>query len=568
MGLGFLNPRTQIEGLSVPENALLARLRSVGAISDEQAQILITEKHFSKKNIEILLVDLAFITEKALHHILSEMKETPRVSLKECIIDSKLLHHVPKESVERFSAMPLYRDPDTKNIILAMADIDDVAGYDHMRQFFPQEHLVPVLALRSEISEALYIYYQSEDSLYKILSYAEEKTVYGSFENLEKPISRIVDLLLWEAVQQRSSDIHLEPESVFVRVRYRIDGLLEFRHSFHKDLWAPICVRLKVLSAMDIAENRRPQDGRFSLNILGKNIDFRVSSHPTCHGENICIRILDQSANDFSLEALGFSPNILSSIERILDQPEGMFIVTGPTGSGKTTTLYSALGKLDAQTLNIMTLEDPVEYYFPHIRQTEIKENSSLSFAEGVRSILRQDPDVILVGELRDTQTAHMALRAAMTGHRVLTTLHTNNALGALYRFVDFNLPLSMMAGNISGILAQRLIRLLCPECKTAVATNELESHQLNVACGTTIYEALGCEQCVFTGYKGRKSVAEVIVLDGSLEELMLRQAPPQEIKNYLSEIGFQTILDHARHVLLKGESSFKEVRRAIGWGL
>lgn len=556
------NPWVQMRPLLSPdEQQLLDILLNQGAISQEQAQIVLTEKRRRPDDsLETILLDLAFLTEKALHHILSERTGIRQVSLKDCLVDPALIAKVPRASIERFVAVPLYQDEKTGHIILAMADADDLGAYDHMRQFFPQHHLEPVLALRSEIFEALPPESLQNSSLSQLLARTDHQA--GSSE---RPIARLLDLLLWEAFAQRASDIHLEPEKIFVRARYRIDGLMVFKHLFHGDLWSALSVRIKVLAGMNITETRRPQDGRFSVSIQGKEVDCRVASHPTVHGENMVIRLLQKQTANLSLDQLGFSPDQLTQIQMALTRPEGLFIVTGPTGSGKTTTLYAVLQLLDAQTLSIMTLEQPVEYHFPHIRQTEIKENGPLSFADGVKSILRQDPDVILIGELRDQETAHMALRASMTGHRVLTTLHTNNALGALFRFMDFDLPLSLVAGNIIGVLAQRLVRTLCGHCKTPYGAKGQEALYLKCSRGATLYEANGCEYCNWAGYRGRQAVSEILLINSGLERLLLEKAPLQKLQDYLTEQSMVTLQEEASALVIQGITSIKEIQRVVG---
>ncbi len=281
---------------------------------------------------------------------------------------------------------------------------------------------------------------------------------------------RLVNALLVDAVKRGASDIHFEPEYAFLRIRYRIDGVLETVRSLHKTYLPGITVRVKVVSGMNIAETRAPQDGRLSLTLNGRPIDFRVSTQPTIYGENIVLRVLDREKSIISLDRMNLTKDTLAKLNLMLARPEGILIVTGPTGSGKTTTLYSLLSQVNDETVNIMTLEDPVEYPLTLMRQTSVNEVARMDFADGIRSIMRQDPDIILVGEVRDKETAEMAFRAAMTGHQVFTTLHTNSALGAFPRLLDIGIQPDIMAGNIIGVIAQRLVRVLCPHCKEAYA--------------------------------------------------------------------------------------------------
>jgi type II secretory ATPase GspE/PulE/Tfp pilus assembly ATPase PilB-like protein len=321
---------------------------------------------------------------------------------------------------------------------------------------------------------------------------------------------------LTDAVKRESSDIHFEPEHAFLRIRYRIDGVLEQIRSLHKTYWPGILVRLKVLSGMNIAETRAPQDGRMSLTLNGRPIDFRVSSQPGIHGENLVLRILDREKSIMPLEQMGFTTDALRELQLMMARPEGILVVTGPTGSGKTTTLYSMLSHLNNETVNIMTLEDPVEYPVTLMRQSSVNETLKLDFANGIRSIMRQDPDIILVGEIRDKDTAEMAFRAAMTGHQVFTTLHTNSALGVFPRLMDIGIQPGILSGNIIGVVAQRLVRKLCSHCREAYTPDEDESRILGVdpAQPPQIYRAAGCPACGNKGYRGRLALIELLRMD------------------------------------------------------
>ncbi len=331
-----------------------------------------------------------------------------------------------------------------------------------------------VLARESDITIGIEHHYGFELSIDGILNEIETgeidyQSLAADFDEYSQPVVRLVDALLNDAVKRSASDIHFEPEQGFLRIRYRIDGVLRQIRSLHKNYWAAMVVRLKVMSGMNIAETRAPQDGRISLMLSGHQVDFRVSSQPTTHGENIVLRILDRDKGIVPLEELGLHAEDLKTLKLMLARPEGIILVTGPTGSGKTTTLYSILNYINTEGINIMTLEDPVEYPMAMIRQTSVNEVVKLDFASGIRSMMRQDPDVILVGEIRDQETAEMAFRAAMTGHQVYSTLHTNSSIGAIPRLIDLGVLPDIMAGNIIGVIAQRLVRKLCAQCKAPV---------------------------------------------------------------------------------------------------
>jgi type II secretory ATPase GspE/PulE/Tfp pilus assembly ATPase PilB-like protein len=379
-------------------------------------------------------------------------------------------------------------------------------------------------------------------------------------------VVRLIDALLTEAVQQHVSDIHFEPESSFLRIRYRVDGVLRQVRSLHKSFWPAMIVRLKVMGSMNIAETRAPQDGRISLRLSGRLIDFRVASHPTTHGENIVLRILDRQRGIVPLEQLGLDDTALTLLKSIIARPEGIVLVTGPTGSGKTTTLYSVLNHVSTESVNIMTLEDPVEYPQALIRQTSVNEATKLDFVNGIRSIMRQDPDIILVGEIRDQPTAEMAFRASMTGHQVYSTLHTNSAMGAIPRLLDIGILPDIMAGNIIGIVAQRLIRLLCQECKQPYQPDAAERKLLGIPAqqDSTLYHARGCRACNHQGYKGRIALMELLKIDHELDDLISQRASTRRIRDAALSKGFRPLASDGLRRVLQGITSLAEVSRVV----
>ena len=387
------------------------------------------------------------------------------------------------------------------------------------------------------------------------------------FDEYSQPVVRLVDALLNDAVKRGASDIHFEPEHGFLRIRYRIDGVLRQIRSLHKNYWSAMVVRLKVISGMNIAETRAPQDGRISLSLSGRSVDFRVSAQPTTHGENIVLRILDRQKGIVPLEDLGLQEDELKMLRLMMARPEGIILVTGPTGSGKTTTLYSILNHVNTEGVNIMTLEDPVEYPMAMIRQTSINEVAKLDFASGIRSMMRQDPDIILVGEIRDADTAEMAFRAAMTGHQVYSTLHTNSALGAIPRLLDIGVLPDIMAGNIIGIVAQRLVRRLCPHCREPYAADTLEMRLIGLSTDRpvqTLYRAVGCDRCDYQGYRGRLAVMELMRMDADLDELIARRATFREIRNAARAKGFRALAEDGMRRVVEGVTSLDEIGRVI----
>jgi type II secretory ATPase GspE/PulE/Tfp pilus assembly ATPase PilB-like protein len=392
------------------------------------------------------------------------------------------------------------------------------------------------------------------------------ESLQAEVDEYSHPLVRLVDAMLSDAVKRGASDIHLEPEEGFLRIRYRIDGVLRQIRSLHKDYWSAIAVRVKVMAGMNIAETRAPQDGRISLTISGRPIDFRVASQLTNHGENIVLRVLDRQKGIVPIDRLGFSDEALSTLRLMMARPEGIILITGPTGSGKTTTLYSMLNFLNSETVNIMTLEDPVEYPMTMIRQTSVNEAVRLDFANGIRSIMRQDPDIILVGEIRDRETADMAFRASMTGHQVYATLHTNSSLGAIPRLLDIGVLPDILAGNIIGVIAQRLVRRLCPECKEAYTAEPLEKSILGIDDDEplTLYRARGCRHCDQQGYKGRFALLEILRMDPDIDELIARRSTAREIATAARDKGFKHLAEDGVARVRAGDTSVDEVSRVV----
>jgi len=434
-----------------------------------------------------------------------------------------------------------------------------------------QIQLKPVLAAEAQLEEVIDQFYGYELSVDGILREIETGEIdYQSLSvddnEYTQPVVRLVGALLMDAVKRGASDIHFEPEQAFLRIRYRIDGVLQQIRSLHKSYWGGLAVRLKVVSGLDIAETRAPQDGRLNMNLCGRPIDFRVSTHPTIHGENIVLRVLDREKSIIPMERMGLRPETLDELQLMMTRPEGILIVTGPTGSGKTTTLYSLLTHQNTESVNIMTLEDPVEYPVTMMRQTSVAEVNKVDFANGIRSIMRQDPDIILVGEIRDADTAMMAFRAAMTGHQVFSTLHTNSALGAFPRLTDIGILPDIMAGNIIGVVAQRLVRVLCPHCKEKHKPDDLEHKilQLKLNDKAHIYKPKGCKQCNQTGYRGRMAIIELLRIDSDMDALISRRAHLDELKKVALDKGFVTLAEDGVRRILEGYTSVAEVMRVI----
>ena len=544
-----------------------------GVTTPDQIDIALTEQKKSKEKLGKILVRLGFATESIIRDVIGGVIGQDSVNLDNAIADSDAVTLLPKALARRLHVLPLTYDSANKRLTIAMTDTFNVVVLDQVSVHVGRDiDLIPVLAGEVEIEKCIDQFYGFELSVDGILREIETGEIdYQSLDaesdEYSQPVVRLVNALLSDAVKRRASDIHFEPEEGFLRFRYRIDGVLRQIRSIHKNYWSAIAVRLKVMAGMDIAETRAPQDGRISLSLSGRTVDFRVATLPTVHGENIVLRVLDRQSGIVALEKLGLMDEALNTLKIMVSRPEGIILITGPTGSGKTTTLYSILHYLNNESVNIMTLEDPVEYPTSMIRQTSASETSRLDFASGIRSMMRQDPDIILVGEIRDEDTASMALRAAMTGHQVFSTLHTNSALAAIPRLMDIGVKPDILAGNIIGIIAQRLVRKLCPVCKETYEMSDLERTLLNLKVTDkhqTIYRANGCQQCEGQGYRGRLAILEILHFDIDLDEIIARRGTQRELMRAALSKGFKTLADSGSARVLDGSTSLEEVSRVI----
>ncbi len=544
-----------------------------GVISEDQLRIALIEQKRSGDPLGKLLVNLGFVTEATVREALSENLNQQSADLTKLVVDAAAIKLIPKEVAKRYRVFPLVLERQTGELMLAMADTSNIVALDQISAMLGKDiRVMPMLAGESEIARAIDQYYGFELSIDGILHEIETGEInYQSLQSVSdeysQPLVRLMDALLADAVQRNASDIHFEPEQFFLRIRYRIDGILRQVRSLHKTYWPAMAVRLKVMSNMNIAETRAPQDGRISISFSGRQIDFRASAQPTAHGENIVLRILDRQKGIVPLDSLGLQDDTLMLLKLMIARPEGIILVTGPTGSGKTTTLYSVLNHVNSEKVNIMTLEDPVEYPMSMIRQTSVNESAKMGFANGIRSMMRQDPDIILVGEIRDTETAEMAFSAAMTGHQVYSTLHTNSAIGAIPRLLDLGILPDILAGNIIGIVAQRLVRKLCPHCKESVAPDGLERRLLGLGDedgSAVIYRAVGCERCEHQGYKGRVGLMELLKINGEMDDLIARRATGRELRSAALASGFRPLVEDGVRRVLDGTTTLDEISRVV----
>jgi type II secretory ATPase GspE/PulE/Tfp pilus assembly ATPase PilB-like protein len=542
-----------------------------GILTEDQLRIALLEQTKSKAPVGRLLVQLGFVSEATLRDALSEKLGLQSVDLAHIIVDPAALKILPRDMARRYRMFPVALDRQSKKFIVALADTNNIVAVDQLRAHLKGDFEIELrLAGDSEIERAVEHYYGHEFSIDGILREIETGEVdYATIsegDEYSQPVVRLISALLADAVERGASDIHFEPEQNFLRIRYRVDGVLRQIRSLHKTYWPAMAVRLKVMAKMNIAETRAPQDGRISATMSGRVVDFRVASLPTTHGENIVLRILDRQKGIVPLDKLGLEEATLDLLKRMIARPEGIILVTGPTGSGKTTTLYSILNHINSDAINIMTLEDPVEYPMTLIRQTSVSESAKLDFGNGVRAMMRQDPDAILVGEIRDRDTAEMAFRAAMTGHQVYSTLHTNSAVGAIPRLLDIGIVPDVMSGNIIGIVAQRLVRKLCRTCRQTYDPDVKERRLVNLSPTetATLFRAVGCEQCDYQGYRGRQSILEILKIDGGLDELIARRATAREILTAARSKGFRTLADDGVRMVRAGLTSVDELMRVV----
>lgn len=540
-----------------------------GLLSVDQLRIALTEQKRQNVPIGRLLVLLGFVSEDVIRDVMARRIGQESIDLAQVVIDAEALARVPEEFARRNRVLPIAYDERKNLLTLATTDVFKVVVLDQLRaNLGGRVELRTLLATEAQIEESIDKFYGFDLSVDGILEEIETGEIdYQSLQVAEgeytQPVVRLVGALLIDAVKRGASDIHFEPEQAFLRIRFRIDGVLETIRSLHKTYWPGIAVRVKVMSGMNIAETRAPQDGRVSMNLSGRPIDFRVSTQPTIHGENIVLRVLDREKSIISLDRMDLTDRQREKLLLMLARPEGILIVTGPTGSGKTTTLYSLLSQVNDETVNIMTLEDPVEYPVTLMRQTSVNESAKMEFANGIRSIMRQDPDIILVGEVRDHDTAEMAFRAAMTGHQVFTTLHTNSALGAFPRLLDIGISPDIMAGNIIGVVAQRLVRVLCKECREPYVPSP-EELRLIARPVQQLYRPVGCSHCQGKGYRGRTAIMEILVMDGEIDELVARRATLRELRTTAMARDFQPLADEAIERVVDGTTSLVEVARTV----
>ena len=553
-------------------------LKEAGLLTEEQIQTALKEQKRKKSPIGDIFVELGFISEKDIAETLAIQLEVPFVSGDQGLLkprqDQDLGNVLPHDVARQYNVLPLSRDNNV--LTVAITDPSDLMSIDNLRSVTNCE-ISPVIATKTDIKKAQDEFYGEQTLLrdavedtYKIENIetidtesGPERTSLDESQAMAEaaPAVKIVDLILLEAIKSRASDIHIEPFEKHLSVRYRIDGELYEVAPPSQQLTSAIVSRFKIMSKMDIAEKRLPQDGAFSLKVGPKIVDFRVSTLPTIFGEKIVIRLLDKASIMFKLEDMGFGGKMLEYYRQAVNRPYGLIFITGPTGSGKSTTLYATLREIATPDKNVITIEDPVEYRLDGINQMQVKTNIGLTFASGVRTSLRQDPDIILVGEVRDLETAQSCVRAALTGHLVLSTLHTNDAASSIVRLKDFGIEPFLIGSSLILIEAQRLVRRLCQKCREPYQPSKEEKEKFNLV--DTIYKSKGCPECRKSGYKGRIGIYEVLFMTPAIKELVYTNATTVEIKKKAQEEGMASLLFDGISKVNSGLTSMEEVLAA-----
>jgi type IV pilus assembly protein PilB len=558
-------------------------LVAAGYITQAQLDQALESQRGTSEKIGTVLTRLGLLNEDQLTEFLSKQYGIPSTTLSQLDIDAEVVNLVPAQIARKYEVLPVKREGNS--LTLAMADPTNVFALDDVA-FMTGLTVVPVVAPQSAIRQAIERLYATQASgLAEVISemaataLGDVEVVEGDDEQWAKadifelkesadepPVVRLVNMILVDAIRRGASDIHLEPYEKVFRVRFRVDGVLHEIMTPPKRLEAALTSRVKIMSNLDIAERRLPQDGRIKLRYSQREIDFRVSTLPTIFGEKTVMRILDKDALQLDLAMLGFDPWSLDQFNQAIHQPYGMILITGPTGSGKTTTLYSAIHTINSPDVNIMTAEDPVEYNLKGVNQVQVNEGIGRTFAAALRSFLRQDPDIILVGETRDLETAQIGIRAALTGHLVLTTLHTNDCPSTVARLLDMGIPPFLVSSALTLILAQRLGRKICKECKQPYDADEESlvpyGHVPQGLGKVQLFKGKGCQVCSFTGMKGRVAIYEVMPIDEKVRELILRNAPTAEIREAAVALGMKSLRQNALQKVLDGVTTIEEVLR------
>ncbi len=545
------------------------RLVEEGLITPEQLAKARSEALRGGGTVREAILRMRFVEPSRMADWLSQQLQIPRVELKSYVIDSKVLQLVPEALARKHRVIPLFKVGNS--LTVATADPLNLIALDELH-LKTAKTIEPVVATDQEINQALADYYGTKGRVDELVSGMPAETAAAELPSgaaaaqkaSDPPVVQLVNLLLTDAARYRASDIHLEPEHEGMRVRFRIDGILREQTVLPKSLEPAVVSRIKILAGMDIADQRKPQDGRFRTTLEGHEVDLRISVIPSMDGETVVMRLLDTQGLRLDMSQLGMDADMLARYQQLVQRAWGILLVTGPTGSGKTTTLYSTLASLNAVERNIVTIEDPVEYRLSGIRQIQVNSSVQLTFATGLRSILRQDPNIIMVGEIRDRETAEIAIQSALTGHMVFSTLHTNDAATAITRLLDMGIEPFLVSSSLIGVLAQRLVRTLCPECKTDDPAQEEKARKMGFTGTGHWMKAAGCRQCGKTGYRGRIALFELMPMDETIQKMTLAKTSASDIATHAHSAGMKALREDGLAKAAAGITTIDEVFRVV----
>ncbi|GAM12070.1 GspE/PulE family protein [Mesobacillus selenatarsenatis] len=538
-------------------------LVETGLLSEAQLQATLAEKTAGQKLGDALL-QRGLITEQQLIEVLEFQLGIPHISLYRYPFDTKLFTLIPKETAKRNLVIPLKKEGE--KLFVAMADPMDFFTVDDLR-LSTGFHIETAIATKDDIIRAINKYYDNNDGLDDLIGISTpvmETVQEDSLTESDSPVIRLVNQLLSNASANKASDIHIDPQERKVVIRYRIDGILRVERVLPKHMQNVLIARIKIMANLDITENRTPQDGRIKANLDFHPIDLRVSTLPTVFGEKVVMRILDMGSTLNDIEKLGFNKHNLNRFTNMISKPNGIVLITGPTGSGKSSTLYAALNKLNSEEVNIITIEDPVEYQIEGINQIQVNPNVGMTFAAGLRSILRQDPNIIMVGEIRDKETVEVAVRASLTGHLVLSTMHTNDALSSVTRMLDMGVEPFLVASSLSGVVAQRLVRRVCRDCAEAhePTKREIDIFSKRGISIETVWKGRGCSSCNMTGYRGRLAIHEVLAVDNELRRAIMNEEPVTVLREFAVRNKTIFLIDDGLLKIKQGLTTTEEVLR------
>ncbi len=536
-----------------------------GLVSQEEFDSCLEESKQTGTRVGQVLVDRGYLSEDQVYRVLSEQQGMEFLDIAGLDIDSKLAAKVGAQTLKKYGAFPIREDE--LNVVFTFKDPLDLTAQDAIQRLFPKKILKVVGSNPTHLEKQIR-QYEINESIRDLTGEIRKEIAQSAAGDGSEAsgILKLINVIIESAIYARSSDIHIEPTERNCIVRTRIDGILKESFAFDADIFPPLASRIKLLGNLDIAEKRKPQDGRFSLVSANKEYDFRLSTLPTTYGESIVLRILDKTKVLINLEDLGMYKTNFRNFSQALKTPYGIILVTGPTGSGKTTTLYAALNAIKGVDKKIITVEDPVEYKINMVQQVQVNEKAGLSFSSALRSILRQDPDIIMIGEIRDFDTLKIAVQAALTGHLVLSTLHTNDALSAVTRMVDMGIEPYLVGPSLIGVEAQRLIRKLCPHCKAQahITTSALKpiEHIMPHLEEATFFKAVGCDKCSNTGYLGREMISEVLMINDDMAAAIAKNVSKHELERLALESGFETMLVDGVRRAVSGITTLEEVYR------